>query len=1020
MDLQTLTHVFTLGKTSISVKDELIIKQRKKTILLFIYMSLTPGDCSRERLASLFWPESTRASSLTCLRRCLFDLNKCGLASFIEADRNTVSVKLDNVWIDAVQFQDHLERCHAHGHPISAVCQHCIPELSQAIELYKGDFLRDMTIPDSVEFDNWHQLHGQELGTLHRMALERYGIYLASEGDFSRATSMVQKLINLDPLREWSRQLMMLIYAQMDNTQAAIEHYETYKVLLDEELAISPGDTIRNLYYTLVQRGDFGDFIDYKERVLLPGSIQLSSKHEIENSILDTAVIHDRSLSAIADNLDNGFFIGREIELAQVIEQLQQTDCQLLTILGLGGVGKKRLAVEVARQLQHDFDDGVYFANLRHTENTLPLRHQIASTLGFSFYSGSNQEEQLINYLQEKSILLILCGFESYIDDVAWLNKLLNVARQVKLLVTSRVRLNLPQERMLFLEGLKNDPDNQHPGRSLFVKVARTNNINIDFRPEDRIYIDEIIELVDGVPLALYLAASWTSLMSCRDIADAIKDDMSFLNETHQTNSEYHHSLHDIFDQTWRLLTNAEQEQFAALSMFEDTFLLDSAKTIAKTSISEIGSLVSKSLVTRVEDRRFRVHALLRQFAQEKLREHTDIHVVVQDRFMHYYADFAEALGNDLTGPRVGIAITQLRAEILNILLAWEFSLQCQRYDLLYKLLSCIHHYYRLYDLNDVGDSVLQRAISQISTDLVADENQYQTNLFLAKAYIYQSWFRMNLGDRHGANEVVEKAYKLALNLQVKDVIATALTQKGYLALFSRDLDHAYELIEESLRICRTRQDFEGLGKAANTLSIILRRQNRVKEAKAYARMSLEQYQRLQDPLLQSYAFNTLGLIALQEGHYEEARQLFHRSQTLKQEIMPDSRWMEACSMMNLGLVAKHQNDLNTSREYLHQSVHLFRDIGHPDMFIHATEELGDVLIEVGYLNQAGQFLSEGLHKAWDIDNDEIALRIMAKIAKLMCHQKEFEKAHELVDSILRHPSCTDEIGKLALEAIQD
>ena len=332
--------------------------------------------------------------------------------------------------------------------------------------------------------------------------------------------------------------------------------------------------------------------------------------------------------------------IGREAELLALGKLLADERCRLLTITGLGGVGKTRLAIAAASQHQRLFPEGVYYVSLASLNSPEFIVPAIAEVLGLTFSGAADLQEQLINHLAvhaRQALLLVLDNLEHLLfqsseqdgkDETAWLlTNLLQRLPTVKILATSRERSNLQGEWIFQLQGLPVPPSNQvnrledYSALALFLQRARQMKVDFEVLPDERPWLVSICQMVEGAPLAIELAAAWVGMLSMEEIAKEIISNLDFLTSSMRNVPERHRSLRAVFAHSWKLLSDEEKQVLCRLAVFQGGFLRQAAEEIAGASLPILMSLLSKSLLMRRENGRYDLHALIRQCALEKLND---------------------------------------------------------------------------------------------------------------------------------------------------------------------------------------------------------------------------------------------------------------------------------------------------------------------------------------------------------------------------------------------------------------
>jgi predicted ATPase len=315
-------------------------------------------------------------------------------------------------------------------------------------------------------------------------------------------------------------------------------------------------------------------------------------------------------------------FIGRADEIADLTALLDDPECSLLTLVGPGGIGKTRLAIEVARQKIDDFRDGVYFVPLAPVADVENVPLAVLESLSYQFQQGSHGARQdVLSLLSEKHLLLVMDNFEHLLDGAGLITDILNTAPAVKILVTSREALNLQEEWVRTLTGVSYPTDGSldrledYCAVQLFLDRARRmrGHFSIEADPAN---IARICALTEGMPLALELAAGWLNTLTPADIVTEIEHNLDILSTRSRDVAERHRSMRAVFCHSWCLLSPEEKTVFQRLSLFRGGFTREAAAEVASASLDVLAALVAKSLLTLSATGRYTIHELLRQYAE--------------------------------------------------------------------------------------------------------------------------------------------------------------------------------------------------------------------------------------------------------------------------------------------------------------------------------------------------------------------------------------------------------------------
>lgn len=677
-----------LGPPQIELDGKPVRLERRKATALLAYLSVTGQAHSRDTLATLLWPEQNQQRARANLRNALLTLNHTLGDEWLQQERETLAFAPgDSCWVDVQHFQQ-LAAC---ADETSA----CLRALEDATELYRADFLAGFSLRDSAEFDDWQSLEAELLRALLTTTLERLVDGLARAGNLESAIVHARRWVACDPLDEAAQQHLIRLYGQTGQTAAALRQYHTYVDLLRDELGASPSDDLTVLYEA-VKAGNLPES---------PASVTQDAPVMVNLPPQPTA------------------FVGRESEIEQIGTLLADSDCRLLTLVGPGGAGKTRLAVEVAGQLTQRYGDGIVFVPLSALNAPDRIPHAIASAFGPLLASQNNPETALFNYLRDKSALLVLDSFEHLVDGAGLLSHILAETQRVKLLVTSRERLHLQEEWLFEVGGMvypANGDDHAGAYSALQLFEQTAHQLQPDFRP-DAPSMARICDLVDGLPLGIVLAASWTRLLTCAEIEREIAGGIGFLETTLQNVPERHRSMRAVLDHSWMLLTETEQESFARLTIFRGGFRREAAEQVAGSSLYTLMSLADKSLIRRDSAGRYDLHDLLRQYALEKTGVTPP---ALQQAHATYYAGFIAERSDD--SPQ---SLDDIEREYENILAGWAYALQQAALPEIHQIITGLWHYYHERSWYLAQEEDRYRA----TLDILGDENPQTA------AWIYES-----------------------------------------------------------------------------------------------------------------------------------------------------------------------------------------------------------------------------------------------------------------------------------------
>jgi predicted ATPase/DNA-binding SARP family transcriptional activator len=441
-------------------------------------------------------------------------------------------------------------------------------------------------------------------------------------------------------------------------------------------------------------------------------------------------------------------FVGREPELANIAGLLSNPECRLITLVGIGGAGKTRLAVQAARQAESHggFPGGVYFAALASISACDDLIVAIGEALGESFHSPTGMtlpldsaRAQLLRLLAGKQVLLALDNFEQLMACAPFLAELLEAAPGVKLIVTSRERLNLPGEWAMEVLGLpfpgSEDPHPaQYASAQLFIKGAERAG---SFHPtaEDWAAIARICQLLEGMPLGVEMASAWTKMMTCAEIAAEIERDLDFLTAAWRGMPERHRTLRAVFEHSWRLLSENERLILCRLAVFRGGFSREAALEIAQAPLGSLASLADKSLLRRVSSGRFDIHPVLHQYAVQKLSGEAAAQAEAHLRHAVFYTDWIGRMVEKLKGSQQASALAALRLETQNLRLALQHLVQQRDWLRLHRALPSLVVFYEMHNQRVESQEVTRLLGNMVEAlSLAGEETPSQPDLASIRA----------------------------------------------------------------------------------------------------------------------------------------------------------------------------------------------------------------------------------------------------------------------------------------------
>ena len=711
-------------------------------------------------------------------------------------------------------------------------------------------------------------------------------------------------------------------------------------------------------------------------------------------------------------------FVGRTDELASIDRMLDEPDCRLLTLVGPGGVGKTRLALEAAARRIDRYQHGVHFVPLVGVPAPDLLAPAVAETLQFQVdnaHSAIPARDQLVDFLRERATLLVLDNFEHLLDARDLLTEVIEQAPQVELLTTSRERLQVQSEWVLDVDGLANGSGNGHAGDSaavrLFVDRARQVDGAYALTDSDRPHVERVCRLVNGMPLGIELAAAWASTLPCSEIADEIERNLGFLETSMHDVPERHRSLRAAFDQSWRLLSSDERRVFSRLSVFRGTFARDAAAAVAGAGLAELQGLVSKSLVRRAGLGRFELHELLRQYAAEQLAaERMDL-ADARETHARFYVGMVAARADALIGEDMMEARDELRVEIDNVRAAAEWAVAQWSQDDARAALSSLDLFFWAHSWHEGSDTFGQLAeLLGLSPGSPLDAGKASDVMLSALAY--QTYLGSALGYDERLDAIARACLPVLRERRLTRELGVCLLAIGTNDCYRDVYAESAVSLEEAVDVARSAGDHFVVTDSLAWLGFVRLLVDDLMGAREAFEECRSVSAELGGPLMLGFAISKLGLLADAEGDYAtairlhlEARELFARAgddagagytqsrasmsaycvgdyeQAMEHALagyegfeQANHRWGMTAALCRLGFAAAALGRFDEAREHLRRALELAREMQATSLLLHAISGVGVLLAREGEDRDAAEVLFFSLgHEAMPATYRQVA-----------------------------------------------
>jgi predicted ATPase/transcriptional regulator with XRE-family HTH domain len=651
--------------------------------------------------------------------------------------------------------------------------------------------------------------------------------------------------------------------------------------------------------------------------------------------------------------------VGRTNELLQLEQLLRDPTCRLLTIVGAGGSGKTRLAIEMGRRASGLFANGAHFVALVSVHSPALIATTIATTIGLGLHGASDPSRQLVDYLHDKQMLLVLDNLEHLLEpppangatdlqvDLLWLAELVSQAAQLKLIITSREPLSLAGEWLFDLQGLPvpslgtgetqaeiaADVLEQVSSVELFTQAARRADARFLLAPADRAAVARICRLVDGLPLAIELAASWVRTLTCTEIAAEIERNLDFLATSARGVPERHRSMTAVFDHSWRLLGEQEQQVLRRLSVLRGSFSREAAQEIAGARLPVLSTLVAKSLIRHTDQGRYELHELVRQYLAVQLQNDPQEALATQERHGAYFLYWLHQRAEWLRSDRQRSALADFTTDADNIRAAWNWAVQQRRTDLVKTATADLVDFYDWLSWFQEAERLFAQAVQQVEGPVAAATSPAD----------------------HKAG----------------DLLGYLLLGYGAFACRVGQYTRAEQELTRSLELLYPDHYPPALMRAYYWLTMVTNHLGKYEGAQHWGAEGLALAEQGADANMMARILNLLGFASLFQGQYAQAEERFGRSLALARQL--GNQNLTILLLTNLSWALRLQQKYDQTRLLLQESIRLALAIGERRLLAFGQAAMGRLAFELGDYSAAQEWFQQSLqilrmiHETWAI-----------------------------------------------------
>ena len=928
--------IWLLGGFRVSVGSRTIHQSEwhlRKAAALIKLLALAPGHrLHREQAMDLLWPDVGRKAASNNLRRVLHAARKvldpaAGPRYLVSEDESLVLCPKSDLWVDAGAFEEAARTARRSRDPAA---------YRVAIDLYAGELL------PQDRYEEWAEGRREELRRLHLTLLVELAKLHEERGEYGSAIEALKRVQAEEPAFEESHVGLMRLYALSGRRGEALSQYERLQKTLSRQFGTEPQPANRTLFEEIAA----GRF---------PAAHRASSASSRPEAPLGAG---RHNLPAARTS-----FIGREQELLQVKRELAMT--RMLTLMGAGGSGKTRLGLEVARDLVGVYPDGVWLVQLASLSEPVLVSQAVAVAVGVPEQPGQPLVEALVGALRNKQLLLVLDNCEHLIGACARLvDTVLDACPRVRILATSREALGVEGEARWPVSPLS-VPDVTRPltaaeleryeSARLFVERARHRDPTFVLTPPNAQAVAEVCLKLEGVPLAIELAAGKVGVLSVEQIARRLEDSLKLLTGDARMVPPKQRTLRGALDWSYELLGEPERKLFARLSVFAGGCTLEAAEavgpgdSIEKGEVLELVSrLVDKSLVvaeaTRESEVRYGMLETIRRYARERLEERREAEAI-HHRHATFFLALAEESEPELLGPEQTEWLERLETEHDNLRTALSWSLRGEN-DIGLRLAGALSRFWYIRGYLSEGRRWLEEALGVGSGTV--------SSVVRAKALAGAGWLAEGQGEYEWARAVYEETLHIYRGLGDEKGIADSLVNLGRVALARGDQQGANKLFEESLAVLRrSRNDWD-----------------------------------------QARVLISLGIMALSRGDHPQAATSFEEALSLLRDA-GDVRGV-AVSLINLGFAKLFRGDGEGAMALFEEALAMNRDIGDAQGIVTSLINLGLAALSRGQIGRAAKVLEEGLAMLREVQSKQTLVECLEAMAAVAAARGQARRSARL------------------------
>lgn len=930
-------------------------------------------------------------------------------------------------WLDVEAFDDHLDR--AQRRADQERWHESLQAYDDALTIYRDDLL----IAD-VDQEWTAELRGR-FRERFEDAQERRAECLERLGRFAEAVEALEDLLTQAPSRESAYRALMRCQAQLGNRAQVAQAFADCRAALDEHLATAPSAETEALHARLLEAP--------------PPASEPAVPHNLPTPLTST--------------------VGRERDLQALQSRLKEA--RLVTLTGVGGAGKTRLALETAWAVLDEYADGVWWVDLLGAGETAgSVGHAVADATAWHVEEGDpSVEERLVAGLGSKRMLLVMENCEHVVQTAAPLvRRLLEACPEVNVLATSREDLGVTGEVIYPVRPLdtplpETSPNEMtgHSAVGLFVARAEASRPDLSLEEHDLEIVGEICRLLDGLPLAIEMAAAQLRSLPIAELRQRLRDQLQGLHHTRRTVPDRHRSLESVLAWSYAMLSEEEAALFRRLSAFEGRFQLQDVEAVcaddaleAGQIVSALGDLVRKSLVdftSKVRGGHYRLLQTVRRFSEGLLVQDPDEAAAVDRRHSRHFLRLLADHARDLRQTRTVAVIEAIDEQRANVVKAWRTAVDARAFARLADAVDGLHRWCELRGRYGLAEELIESALAAVdkhrpATPCEAEVVRHLRGKLLARlghlddrrgrsdravrrlsealplaeeaddldeaAWIHALWASIahDQGEWDRAQDHLAQGEALYERMEDPWGLAQCRQTQAYWAYREGDFDATERLYREAYQLALEIGDRESMGKCLNNLGVLALTRGNYEAARTRYREALEVDRALDNRRSVAMVLTNLGEIAMELGDYDEAERRFEEGLSLRRQLgLPREIGF---SLVFLSALHRERGEYDQAEARLDESLKIGREIDDPIVVSNSLHNLARLRLSQDAPDVACRILEEALRVAEAIEIAPLTLEVLSAVAEAFAKLDRPERAAELIGLIQSHPArhhLTDE-----------